>query len=495
MKATINHLKHAALLSFLLFFSCTIALYAQPETPNLKLRTTIELKRFYDAREIKAPALVKNRLLAVRAKINTQKLSFKVGYTGASDRTLRQLTGDISEIPVSEINAIKAMMQNRPQGDPVDRADDGDQGAAIPASWDSRPKGWVSPVRDQKSCGSCWAFAAVAMYESNYLKTNAISPDASEQHALDCSNGGDCGGGFSYKVYKWMVDNSQNLRTEANYAYQNAKKPCPTSAFNTTYYAYSWKVLRADADIAKIADAALIKQAIMTYGAVNASLFVTDDWYDYTEGVLDGMNSTPADPTSNHAILIVGWDDSKQAFLVKNSWGTDWGLDGFCWVKYGHYNIGRRAAVVMASKIMDCVGFNPATITITSDNRIVDGSHSLFAFPNRAEADKAFAIIKKYGFNKSCFVGRPDPSFEYSLKNFASPVGAATGEDCINFNAANLQIKKDGSTYYMTDGVSRMMTFPNKKEADFTLYLIKKYGFTYQCYVGRPNPSFEYMRK
>lgn len=146
----------------------------------------------------------------------------------------------------------------------------------------------------------------------------------------------------------------------------------------------------------------------------------------------------------------------------------------------------------------DCISFNPSNVVAkqSGSNWIVaDGSHSLFSAPNKTEADKIVSIIKKYLLNKSCFVGRPDASFQYMLKGSSSPVGAMAGEDCLGFNPANLVIKKEGTTYLMTDGASRMFVFPNKAEADQALAMIKKYGFTKTCYVGRPGPSLQYMRK
>jgi|GEM_PF-649942 len=142
----------------------------------------------------------------------------------------------------------------------------------------------------------------------------------------------------------------------------------------------------------------------------------------------------------------------------------------------------------------DCVRFNPKTISI-KNNRIVDGNHSMMSFPNYAEAKKAYDIIKRYGLNQSCFVGRPYPSFTYLLKDGKSPVGAVEGEDCIGFNPSKLYLKREGSQYLMTDGRSRMFMFPNKAEAEAALSTIKKYGFTKTCYVGRPNSSLQYMRK
>ncbi len=146
----------------------------------------------------------------------------------------------------------------------------------------------------------------------------------------------------------------------------------------------------------------------------------------------------------------------------------------------------------------DCISFSTVGVKVVQSGsiwKVVSGNQSLFAAPSKAEADKIVSIIKKYSLNKTCFVGRPDPSFQYLLKGTLSPVGVMAGEDCLGFNPANLIIKQEGSTYLMTDGNSRMFVFPNKAEADQALAMIKKYGFTKTCYVGRPDPSLQYMRK
>ena len=146
----------------------------------------------------------------------------------------------------------------------------------------------------------------------------------------------------------------------------------------------------------------------------------------------------------------------------------------------------------------DCLSINPANVSVRQSGAnwlVVDGSRSMFAAPNKTEADQIVKIIKHYGLNKSCFVGRPDPSMQYLLKGTAAPTGIFTGEDCIGFNPANLTIKQEGSTFLLSDGSSRMMVFPNKAEADHALAMIKKYGFNRTCYVGRPGPSLQYMRK
>jgi hypothetical protein len=148
----------------------------------------------------------------------------------------------------------------------------------------------------------------------------------------------------------------------------------------------------------------------------------------------------------------------------------------------------------------DCVSFNPDTVAvqqISGDWKIVDGSHWMFSFGNKkGEADKVFGIIKKYRLNRSCFVGRPDPSFRYMLIGNTSPVGAMAGEDCVSFNPDTATVQQISGDWKIVDGSHWMFSFGSKKdEAEKTLAIIKKYGFTRSCFVGRPDPSFSYLRK
>lgn len=146
----------------------------------------------------------------------------------------------------------------------------------------------------------------------------------------------------------------------------------------------------------------------------------------------------------------------------------------------------------------DCLEFNPQKLVIKKEGSrylLTDGRSRMKMFPNRKEATRALKTIKHYHMDSHCFVGRPDPSLEYWLVNNRAPKGALSQEDCIRFNPANLRIKKEGSQYLLTDGRSRMMMFPNKKEAQQALKIIKKYGFNRTCYIGRPDPSMVYFRK
>ena len=148
----------------------------------------------------------------------------------------------------------------------------------------------------------------------------------------------------------------------------------------------------------------------------------------------------------------------------------------------------------------DCISFNPVTTTVQQLQgswKVVDGNNWMFDFgANKVEADQTLAIIKKYRMNQACFVGRPNPSFQYMLVSGNAPVGALGGEDCIPFNPATITVQQLQGSWKVVDGNNWMFDFgANKVEADQALAIIKKYGFTQSCFVGRPGPSFTYLRK
>ena len=148
----------------------------------------------------------------------------------------------------------------------------------------------------------------------------------------------------------------------------------------------------------------------------------------------------------------------------------------------------------------DCVSFNPATTSAALVNgswKVIDGGHWLFDFgAKQADAQRTLDVIKHYNMNQSCFVGRPNPSFKYMLISGSSPAGAMSGEDCISFNPANITVASVNGSWKIVDGNNWMFDFGTKKpEADQTFEIIRAKGFTQSCFVGRPGPKFEYLRK
>jgi len=151
----------------------------------------------------------------------------------------------------------------------------------------------------------------------------------------------------------------------------------------------------------------------------------------------------------------------------------------------------------------DCVKLNYKTAKVKCIGgrwKIVEGpsgSHMAFDFGSKKkEAYRALHLIKCYKITQSCFVGRPGPSMEYVLSRGAAPRGSVSREDCVSFNPRKIQVKRIKGRYKIVQGSHWIMDFnSNKKEAYQALAIVQKYGFTKQCFVGRPNPSFQYFKK
>lgn len=165
-----------------------------------------------------------------------------------------------------------------------------------------------------------------------------------------------------------------------------------------------------------------------------------------------------------------------------------------------NFKIECKAEVARELLREDCVSFNPATTEVKQIGgrwKIVDGTHYLFDFGDKKdEAERSLSIIKHYRINQSCFVGRPHPSFSYLLSSGGAPVGAFAGEDCVSFNPETIEVKNVGGRWKIVDGTHWLFDFGTKEsEAKQTFAIIKKYGFNKSCFVGRPHPSFSYLRK
>jgi len=156
-----------------------------------------------------------------------------------------------------------------------------------------------------------------------------------------------------------------------------------------------------------------------------------------------------------------------------------------------------------------CVTFNPATThseLVSGRWKVVDNGHFLFDFDSRkTDADKSVAVIQHYHANEYCTVGTAlpgdqAPPFSYLLVGGASPSGSMPGEDCIGFNVPTLTDQNFGGRWTITDGSQLMFNFgPQKAAADEGVTLIKHFGFTQSCFVGRPDTGgrfvLTYMRK
>ncbi len=206
--------------------------------------------------------------------------------------------------------------------------------------WDWRDKGVVTDIQFQGQCGGCWAFAAVAALESNFLIHYNEKLDFSEQYFINCIKNG-CNGGNSMNVFNYLKTNSIPFESELPYA---GKEQSCEGAKGSSYYTVASGYV---GDYRSYVDPGLkkIKEAVCKYGPLVVSMRSTRAFHAYKGGIYDEV----ATGTTNHAILVVGWDDSKNSYIVKNSWGKDWGENGYVLMDY-KTNTAKYARWVLVKK-------------------------------------------------------------------------------------------------------------------------------------------------
>ena len=215
---------------------------------------------------------------------------------------------------------------------------------AAPSFYDLRTLGKLTPVRNQGSCGSCWSFATYGSLESNLLPSEIW--DFSENH-LKNNHGfdlGHCEGGNEQMSTAYLARWS-GPANEADDPYNPSSNISPSGL---TVRKHLQEVLIIPNRLGSL-DNENIKQAIMAYGALMTSMYFGNGYYNSTYRAYY-YNGTPF---SNHAVAIVGWDDNFDknnfssippgdgAFIIKNSWGTSWGENGYFYISYYDTSIGK----------------------------------------------------------------------------------------------------------------------------------------------------------
>jgi len=206
--------------------------------------------------------------------------------------------------------------------------------------FDWRLLGGVTPVQNQGNCGSCWAFAAAAGFESAYLIGSGITADISEQAIVSCDlNSNGCEGGWTGSALSHLA--THGAKDESCMPYQQSDLvPCTEEECEVIAYLDGYQPLPNNVDAIK---------SMLTMGPVTTSYTVYDDFYSYQSGCYEHNGDT--EPT-NHAVLIVGWDDNEcngeGAWIVKNSWGPGFGrLGGYFYIKYGSAAFGSNSLFPM----------------------------------------------------------------------------------------------------------------------------------------------------
>jgi len=279
----------------------------------------------------------------IQNKIKEKNLSWQAGETEVSKLPLEQrkklLSGVIKrEIPEeNKIQEVKSELKV--------------SSTELPSYFDWRNKdgvNWMTPVKDQLSCGSCWAFADIGAIEAafNIYQNNPdFDIDLSEQDAVSCSGCGSCGGGIdgcilSYATFTGLVNETCFPYTGVDsngcnyYNCGYTPTPCSNKCVNGTKYR-----IKGTADIGWVDNLTEVwKAAIMKYGPATALVYAPDDFLFYVGGVYEPLEPLDNVGYVNHVVVLVGWNDttniSNGYWIVKNSWGDWWGINGYAYIKY-----------------------------------------------------------------------------------------------------------------------------------------------------------------
>jgi TolA-binding protein len=351
--------------------------------------TTRHNRKELQAREKQAPTSVKKQLAQLRADTSRSGRRFTVGYTPQLDIPIHELTGakipkDIAKVAATQNAAAAEVLRRRgvkgtpnlmhqmwrrptpiaPTGSgarlgsggapidtssaPVDQPFEplvGDAACSpnsVAWSW----KEYLAPARSQGTCGSCWAFAPIGVLEGVVNIAKGFDPelDLSEQHLVDCartvsgSKVGGCNGGIMHWIYSYMQREGAPAESDVPYLARDAT--CDPNV-KPKHRIATWGFVHGYGGKPPVDD---MKEALCKYGPLSAAVAATPTFIAYTGGVFEEETHVWV----NHAVMIVGWDDKRDAWLIRNSWGTWWGEDGYMWIKYGSNDIGDTAAWMLS---------------------------------------------------------------------------------------------------------------------------------------------------
>ena len=260
--------------------------------------------------------IFKNNLHFISAHNNRQGMNYTVGVNRFADLTLDEFRDNFGGYN-------PATLQYRTQNKYFLGEHQASETSPSSVNWVT--KGAVTPVKNQEQCGSCWAFSTTgAMEGAHYLKNNELV-SFSEQQFVDCDHNGDmgCNGGLPSQAIQYAVENG-GVETESNYPYTGSDGTCDFVKKEVSGKFSGYKSVQTNSNNDMMN--ALAQQPVSV--AINA---VQSSFQFYTSGVYDDPSCPSSMSELDHAVLAVGYgsDNGNDYWLVKNSWSTQWGDQGY----------------------------------------------------------------------------------------------------------------------------------------------------------------------
>jgi C1A family cysteine protease len=213
--------------------------------------------------------------------------------------------------------------------------------AEHPSGWDWRDVegvDWTTAIRDQQGCGSCVAFGTVAVLEAmlkRHEDDGVLAPNLSEAHLFFCGCGDCCDKGW-WPSYALDYAQGSGVPDEECFPYQDHDMPCGNTCDD--WQARATKVV----SWSEVVDVGARKEWLATKGPMIGCMEVYRDFFSYKNGV---YRHTSGSLSGYHAIAVVGYSESEQCWICKNSWGVDWGDGGWFKMGYGECGMDSRFAM------------------------------------------------------------------------------------------------------------------------------------------------------
>jgi cathepsin L len=251
------------------------------------------------------------------AAFNAGRSGFESAVNAFADLTntefLRQLTG------------LRKSQRGEEKVKRLRKAPQKSKNARIPKAFDWREKGGVTPVKFQGDCGSCWSFAAAGAIEGHVFRKTGRLPNLSEQNLVDCGEEDDglagCDGGFQEYAFQFVTQ-QRGIAVNEKYPYVDRKDTC--------HYTDSLK----GAQITGFAtippnDEQTMKEVVATLGPLACSINGLESLLLYKKGIYNDEECNQGEV--NHSVLVVGYGSEKgeDYWIIKNSWDSVWGEDGY----------------------------------------------------------------------------------------------------------------------------------------------------------------------
>lgn len=209
------------------------------------------------------------------------------------------------------------------------------------AQWDWRTEGHIGAVRAQEKCAACWAFATTAAFEASYSIQYGRYVPVSEQSVINCASASStCKNGSVEDAYDVFMENGAVGAAAEPYLQRKEKEKCPSAL--SEMRAQEWAYVD---DQEVIPSTPTLKNALCKHGLIVTAMRASEALQAYSGGVFNAHENGPV----THAVVIIGWDDEKESWLVRNSWGSEWGMDGYMWIKYQVSSIGTNASWIRAA--------------------------------------------------------------------------------------------------------------------------------------------------